>query len=130
MFIRFAQLQRDPDARVAPGLFQALNHLPATEGPDWRRSEIARTYDWFTENLDRPDVLAARFSRYGPRRGVCWFHDTATDHIEQARYLAWLLTDIGLPIRELRAHAPGQTIWQDAAQAVIIPEPGARVRSL
>ena len=127
MYIRFAQFQRDPIDRVAPGLFQAFHHLPAFDPDDWRHHEIRRLSRWFNDTLEVPDTLSRRMSRYGPRRGVCWFRDDARAFIEEARYLAWMLTDIGVPVRELRAIRPGVEIWRDAAQVVVVPDKTASV---
>lgn len=127
MYIRFAQTRRDPLCRVAPGVFQASHRLPRFDRTDWRHHEISRLYGWFNEHLEVPDRLAARVGRHGPRYGVCWFDDGARDHISEARYLAWLLSEIGIPIEELRSPRPGVPIWQDAHQVVVIPERGAQV---
>ena len=127
MFIRFAQFERAPDVRVAPGIFHALDRLPPHDGSDWRHREIRRVYDGFNATLARPETLSARISRHGLRRGVCWFRDTAQTHVTEARYLAWLLTDLGVAIRELRSAAPGRLIWADRDQIVVVPEPGATV---
>ena len=127
MFIRFAQYNRDPIDRVAPGVFQAFHHLPDFDRDDWRHHEIRRLYRWFNDRLDVPDTLSLRMSRFGPRRGVCWFRDDAHGFIDEARYLAWLLSDVGVPVRELRARRPGVEIWRDAAQVVVVPDQNAHV---
>lgn len=127
MYIRFAQTRRDPVCRVAPGLFHAFHSLPRFDREDWRHHEIRRLNVWFNHNLDRPDRLAARVSRFAPRRGVCWFSDAAGEHVSNARYLAWLLSDVGIPIEELRSPRPGTLIWEDPHQIVVIPEPRAPV---
>lgn len=122
MYIRFAQTRRDPVCRVAPGLFHALHRLPRFDADDWRHHEIRRLYGWFNRNLAVPGRLAARVGRHGDRRGVCWFNDAASGHVSEARYLAWLLSDIGIPIQELRSPRPGVPLWEDAHQIVVIPE--------
>jgi hypothetical protein len=127
MYIRFAQLQRDPVSRVSPGLFHALHRLPPFDGSDWRHLQIRDRYDWFNRHLDCPGQLALPVGKHAVRRGVCWFRDDATDHVSEARYLAWLLGDIGIPIRELRAERPGTLIWGDDHQIVAVPERNARI---
>ena len=127
MYIRFAQLRRDPVARVAPGLFHAFHRLPPFDGSDWRHREIRDRYAWFNQNLDRPDRLCMPVGKKALRRGVCWFRDGASDHVSEARYLAWLLSDIGIPIRELRSDRPGTLIFGDDIQIVVVPERGAPV---
>ena len=127
MYIRFAQLERAPGPRVAPGLFHAFHRLPPHDPGDWRHREISRVYAWFNDRLACPDVLSARMSRFGHRRGVGWFRDEARAHVSEARYLAWLMGEVGVPIRELRASNPGVLIWEDAEQIVAVPEPRADV---
>ena len=127
MYIRFAQDRRDPVCRVAPGLFHAFHRLPPFDREDWRHHEINRLYRWFNRNLDVPERLSARVGRFAPRRGVCWFADEAGEHVSNARYLAWLLSDIGVPIEELRSPRPGALSWEDPHQVVVIPERHAPV---
>ncbi len=127
MFIRFAQLVRDPEIRATPGVFQAARHLPRFDRDDWRHHEIRRLYRWFNDELEVPEALSRRMSRFGARRGICWFRDDAGRFIDEARYLAWLLSDVGVPVGELRSPRPGVEIWRDAAQIVAVPEPDAPV---
>ncbi len=127
MFIRFAQTRRDPVCRVAPGVFQAFHRLPPFDRDDWRHHEVRRLYDWFNSNLDMPGRLFIRAGRHGPRHGVCWFTDAAHEHVSEARYLAWLLNDIGVPIDELRSPRPGVPIYRDAHQIVVVPERDAAI---
>ena len=127
MYIRFAQLARDPAIRAAPGVFQAARHLPRFDRDDWRHHEIRRLYRWFNRELEVPAALSRRMSRYGERRGICWFRDDAGRYINEARYLAWLLSDVGIPVREMRSPGPGVEIWRDDAQVVVVPEPLARI---
>lgn len=128
MYIRFAQEARDPVCRVAPGLFHACHRLPPYDGGDWRHRELSRVIHWFGDRLDTPDMLSLPAGRFGPRRGVCWFRDEAAEHVSQARYMAWLMGEIGVPLRELRAHRPGTEIWRDDFQVVVVPERGATIR--
>ena len=101
MFIRFAQIDPDPECRLA---------------------EIGRVRDWFADNLEKPDFLEKRIGRQGVRQGLCWFDETAGEHIEQARYLAWLLTDLGLPVEEIRSERPGLLLYDDGVQVVAVPD--------
>ena len=101
MFIRFAQIDPDPECRLA---------------------EIGRVRDWFADNLEKPDFLEKRIGRQGVRQGLCWFDETAGEHIEQARYLAWLLTDLGLPVEGIRSERPGLLLYDDGVQVVAVPD--------
>ncbi len=119
MYIRFAGFTHVPEVGVSPGLFWISTEVPR-EG-DWRHDELSRVRGWFNDHLDAPDLLEQRLGRRGLRQGVCWFRDTARQHIAQARYMAWLLTELGAPVRELRAEQPGHEIWRDQYQVVFVP---------
>ena len=122
MFIRFAQIDPDPECRLAEGMFQLLDDLPDLAPEDWRLAEIGRVRAWFADNLEKPDFLEKRIGRQGVRQGLCWFDETAGEHIEQARYLAWLLTDLGLPVEEIRSERPGLLLYDDGVQVVAVPD--------
>lgn len=127
MYIRFISYSRDAAARTMTGIFQtgldAWYDRPDLVGL-WQLSEIHREFDWFNEHLDIPDRLWYRPYRRGERSGVCWFKSTASEHISRARYLAWLLADIGIATRVLRARRLHNILWQDQHQIVAIAEGG------
>ncbi len=127
MYIRFAHPRRDPHCRAGLGLFQT-DDLPRHDPSDWRHREIVRLYRWFNKELEVPDCLSRRVGRQGRRQGICWFRDAAGAHVSQARYMAWLMRDIGVPMEELRSPRPGVTIYADPHQIVAIPDRFAPVR--
>ncbi|SLN49353.1 hypothetical protein ROA7450_02436 [Roseovarius albus] len=121
MYIRFESLERDDAARCNAGIF-CRTYDVWYQRVDWQGywhvGELRRVLDWFNERLDQPKQFYYRPNRKAELSGVCWFHDTASDHIEQARYMAWLLDDLGIPINEIRSPNPGRVLWQDRYQAV------------
>ena len=118
MYIRFVSPWRCVRARAETGLFgPAYSAARAASVEPWMRAEIRRSLDWFSLHLAVPWDL----SRCG-RNGVCWFRDQAGRHVSEARYLAWLIGEAGLPIAELRMDRPGTVIWQDDHQVVALPE--------
>ncbi len=126
MYIRFVWPVRHAFARAHPGFFYASAHAAYPRDPgDWRIQEIEREMAWFGEHLAVPKVLRRRAGRHGVRAGICWFRDSAAEHVSRARYVAWLLDDIGVPIVEIRASRAGTEIWADANQIVAIPDRGA-----
>lgn len=125
MFIRFARIVPDPDCRLAEGMFQLLDDLPTLAEDDWRPAEIGRVRAWFAEHLDKPEALEKRIGRQGVRQlrqGLCWFDEMAGEHIEEARYPAWLLNDLGLPVEEIRSERPGLLLYDDGLQIVAVPD--------
>lgn len=123
MYIRFVTSVWSDDCRTHLGFFHAIHGARHRHGPDdWRVRELGRQYAWFCHRLAVPDTLARKVGRHGARRGVCWFRDSAGEHVSRARYACWLIEDMGLPIRELRSDRPGTRIWQDDHQVVAITD--------
>jgi hypothetical protein len=126
MYVRFIAPERDVCARTRRGLFgpayETRDRFTPRDAP-WQVHEIDRILVWFDRHLEAPDRVAVQdFRAKGRRNGVCWFRDAATDHVSQARYLAFLLDEMGVPVDELRARKPGTILWQDAHQVVALPE--------
>lgn len=120
MYLRFeSPLLRDRRSHCALGLFQTLRRLD--DRPDltscWQMTELLRLYKWFNENLGIPERFRLQ-RRCSAPNGICWFRATATDCISNARYMAWLLDDLGQPLEERRSKTPGRVIWQDDYQVV------------
>lgn len=123
MYIRFVTPFWSDACRSHLGFFCAIYGARRRLRPDdWRVQELNRQSAWFDQNLDAPGTLTRRVGRHGDRRGVCWFHDHASEHVSRARYACWLIEDMGLPIEELRSRRPGTRIWEDAYQIVAIPD--------
>ncbi len=126
MFIRFVAPDRDIRARTERGLFgpayETRRRFTPRDAP-WQVHEIHRLLIWFDRHLDAPDRFTVQQGRTkGQRNGVCWFRDSADRHVSQARYLGFLLGEMGVPIREHRAAHPGTVLWEDAQQVVALPE--------
>ncbi|WP_095589144.1 hypothetical protein [Actibacterium ureilyticum] len=119
MYIRFVTDIRDDLARTEMGIFQSGWPNRVT---DWRITELQREYDWFNRHLAVPRRFHMRPGRKGHRAGVCWFRPEATEHITRARYIAWLLSDMGVPVTELRNRDPGTRLWQDTHQIVALTD--------
>lgn len=115
---------RGAQSRANLGIFQTdgdcLRRTPA-DSRGWHHAELRRELDWFNDRLEAPDRFFYRACRRAERSGICWFRDSATDHITRARYMAWLLTEIGTPIRIRRDAMPGSILWEDRHQVVALP---------
>ena len=121
MYLRFESLYRDDQARCQTGFFWA-GYVARHERPDlqdcWQLAELTRINAWFARHLDAPDKVVFRGGPRSRVNGVCRFRCDARRHIRQARYMAWLLTDIGFFIAERRSAVPGRIVWQDRYQVV------------
>ncbi len=127
MYIRFVSPYWSGQCRSHLGFFHAFHDARRLCGADdWHARELNRVSAWFNAHLAVPRCLSRRMGHHGPRRGVCWFRDTATDHVSLARYACWLMEDVGVPIREIRARRPGARIWEDDHQIVAVPDRGQR----
>ncbi len=124
MFIRFESFLRDDESRSHLGIFQTagecLRQTPA-DARGWHHAELRRELDWFNDQLDAPDRFFYRVGRRAERSGICWFRDSATDHVARARYMAWLLGETGTPILLRRQATPGCILWEDRHQVVALP---------
>lgn len=118
-FIRFVTPMRDEDSRCSAGIFSI--NWQAVYRNDWRGEALLQERSWFNENLDAPERLMLRRRGRGNRSGICWFRPEATECIRRARYMAWILTDLGMPISELQTTNPGVELWSDAHQVVALP---------
>lgn len=128
MFIRFISWYWAAEARTHCGFFgiaYAMRHNRNT--PAWMREELSRELCWFADNLAVPNRLFKATGRED-RNGVCWFRDTAQDHISHARYVCWILSEVGQATAELRSTRPGTLIWSDDNQIVALAERNARHR--
>lgn len=124
MYIRFVVPQFCDTARAEFGFFRAAYALARFKEPQyepWYQAELARELAWFDDHLDVPDRLNFRASRHRRLWGVCWFDPSAGEHINRARYICWLLGELGLATKQIRLHRPGRIIWRDAHQVVAAP---------
>ncbi|MEO9827562.1 MAG: hypothetical protein ABJF50_24425 [Paracoccaceae bacterium] len=120
MFIRYQGISYDDCSRGYIGLFQSAGSVGNSDAQSWQLSEIRRECAWFNEHLGFPRRLYYRPYSKGEISGLCWFRATASEYVARARYLAWLLNDIGVFIEEQKSLTPGRVVWQDDHQIVAI----------
>ncbi|MCP5076197.1 MAG: hypothetical protein GY947_23245 [Rhodobacteraceae bacterium] len=120
MYIRFVVPVFRRDSRAEAGIFYWAYWVRNTDhfSERWLRDELAQELRWFDDNLPVPERLVMRFRRRNPIHGICWFCPEASEHINRARYISWLMNEAGAPVREVHAENPGQIIWRDPYQVV------------
>lgn len=93
------------------GLFCYLADARERVSPEVRR-HIDILAGWFEDHLDAPNV--ANIERF-------WFRGEATQHIDQARKLAALVSEAGFPIVERRTRRiPGKVKAEDHRQVAVL----------
>lgn len=120
MYIRFEGTSYDDWSRGCCGVFQTAGALDKTTLHSWHMAEIRRECDWFNDNLTFPRRLFYRPNRKAEISGLCWFRATADEYVSRARYLAWLLNDLGVFVEERKSLTPGRVLWQDDHQIVAV----------
>ena len=123
MYIRFVTPELDQWSGAETGFFQSAIAVKYRESPadDWIRDEITDQLGWFNEHLDAPEKLDRAAGRHGRIYGICWFRPEAVEAISRARYVAWLLTEVGVHVLGLERRDPGEIIWHDDMQVVAKP---------
>jgi hypothetical protein len=129
MYIRFVLPWRDPDSRVEAGFFRAASDVASAEDrvPEWIRAELWREINWFNAQLPIPRRIVREFRRRRAIHGICWFRPEAGEAINRARYAGWLMTEAGVPVREIRTSRLREVIWRDDYQVVAKPGRGLPV---
>lgn len=126
MHIRFCTYVHDANARCDRGIFDPALDLwydrfdRVYHTIPWQVYELHRELDWFNDHLATPRRFWYRPFRFSERNGVCWFDGRASEHVSRARYMCWLLQDLGVATYELRDEALQNVIWRDAYQAVAL----------
>ncbi|MEM1297752.1 MAG: hypothetical protein AAGH68_00635 [Pseudomonadota bacterium] len=89
--------------------------------PSWLRRDYWATR-WRVERIPVPYVLSDRGWHRWAAQSLCWLKPEAQEYVSDLRYLAWLMTEAGVPIREIRTRRPGAIYWEDDHQIVAKPE--------
>lgn len=123
MYVRFVVDKQDEDSLEPQGIFHAIGELAGSgrmTAYEHERYEEVRA--WFREHLERP----TRFARAHHSFAICWFKDTAREHLAQARQFVFLLEEHGVPVRQLTTDRPGYVVYEDHFQVAAEPFHGER----
>jgi hypothetical protein len=124
MYLRFVVAEIDVDSGRALGVFHAVGYL-RDEGKLDRCEEDQhdKVREWFNENLEVP----TRFTAAKPpfhrkkKRAICWFKDTAIEHLAHVRQLVEILQNHGIQVRTLESKRVGYVVYEDEYQIVAEP---------
>jgi hypothetical protein len=124
MYLRFVVADIDENSERESGVFQAayrLNDegiLHAHEQEQW--DSIRK---WFGKHLKVP----TRFTAAKPpfyrkkKRAICWFKDSAHEHLKRIRELIAILDDHDVAVRVLKESRVGYIVYEDEHQIVAEP---------
>lgn len=121
MYLRFVCGKRHPHADAELGIYFASMEVDWEEQPKWLKHEFDEAFTRFCY-LKVPVVLKSATRHRYAKKSLCWLKPEAEWLINEMRYCAWLLTEAGMPIREIRSRHPGTILWQDEDQIVSLPD--------
>lgn len=88
MFVRFVTFNIDPESEVRAGVFTVAYELRRTgDLPEYAREELKELLLWFDKNLAAPTRFSRSRRRWAQSKAICWFKETAKDHIAAMRRL-------------------------------------------
>ena len=122
MYLRFVLADYCHDSRAECGFFLEAYRVrdDAEHRQKWIFNELRRELRWFDDALDVPKWFYKRLGRHDYRSGICWFRSSANEHINRARYVAWLMSERGTCVKMVKTDHLRQVIWQDEHQVVSV----------
>lgn len=121
MFIRFVSGEIDEDSRVTAGLFRAayklINEIWLV---DYAYYALRERMEWFDKHLESPYDYPLEPTGLADR-SLCWFRDTAKEHLRRAWEMVSILEDHDIYIRMIKSHCVGQILYEDDPQVLAFP---------
>jgi len=124
MYLRFVVAKIDEESQREVGVFHALWYLRDDgELSPYELDQHDLIRQWFNENLARPTRFTASKnpSYRKPHRAICWFKDTAHEHLAWAWWMVAILENHQVPVHLLKAERVGYVVYEDEYQIVAEP---------
>jgi hypothetical protein len=124
MYLRFVVAKKDQESARELGIFQAFAHLrDVGELYSYEEEQHDRIRRWFNEHLERPTRFTASKPPFyrKPHRAICWFKDSARDHLGWAWSMVAILQYHQIPVRMLKSERVGYVVYEDEYQIVAEP---------
>lgn len=122
MLVRFVTSSIDPDSGVRQGVFQALyDLLESHDTAQHHKDELEEIRCWFNTKLDIPERFARSEKPNAAPRAICWFKDSAQQHMKQIHRLRRILHENGIQTEMVLTDRPGYVVFEDEHQLVAIP---------
>jgi hypothetical protein len=126
MYLRFVIAKKDQESTRALGIFHAFIDL-RDDGRlySYEVEQHDTIRRWFNAHLPVPTPF--HISNYRrPYRAICWFRDSADEHLKWAWWMAVFLENHHVPVRLLKTDRVGYVVYQDEFQ--VAAEPYAETR--
>lgn len=121
-YLRFIAMDPDREDGRPEGVFgAAYDLLERAVAPSYLLVEIRRILDWFVDELPIPDRFTRTRRPHRADTGLCWFKSNSENCVRNIRYLVFLVTECGVPVREVRTAKPGYVFYEDDHQVVAHP---------
>lgn len=122
-FVRFVIPSPDPTSQVRQGVFQAAADLREEGVLSASETETLQdTFAWFSKHLPKPERFSRKRNSYHrDQRGIAWFKDTATEHIQRIREIVAILEVHGCTVSMLTSARAGYVVYEDDYQVVAEP---------
>ena len=122
MYVRFIIHGLDEDSGRRQGLFQAVSNLEH-EGAllPYEQALYDDVYQWFRHNLKKPTSFSKSSKRGAKAAAISWFKDTAKDHIQKMREMAFILEAHGTTTVMIQTEKPGYIVYEDEFQVAAEP---------
>ena len=124
MYLRFVVADIDEDSERRLGVFHAVGNL-RRQGKLYAYEEDIHDSirQWFNENLERPTRFTASKPPFYRKknRALCWFKDSAREHIARVREFVVILQNHGAPVHMLKADRVGYVVYEDEYQVAAEP---------
>ena len=122
MLLRFVTDMIDLDSGRRRGVITAAYPLARSAGfAPHDRDRLWSVLGWFEANLRVPGRLALSRRPHARPRGLCWFRDSAAEHVARAHELAGVLRENDLFVEVIRTTRPGYVLAEDAFQVAAYP---------
>ncbi len=122
MFIRFIVEHVDENAQVEQGVFIASGEM-RRKGLLSKAGvvQLRKICDWFNKNLESPERVSRSTKKYAHPEAICWFKETAHEHLKRIARICDFLNAHGAATRAITTDRPGYIVYEDEFQVAAVP---------
>jgi hypothetical protein len=124
MYLRFVVAKKDQESAKELGILHAFSYLRGDgELYPYEEEQHDLIRRWFNEHLQTPTRFTASKAPFyrKPRRAICWFKDSAREHLDWAWWMVVILENHQIPVQMLKAERVGYVVYEDEYQIVAEP---------